>query len=124
MEILLKFTIGVKNHFISRNVLTRKIGYDKINTIREESEEKKMEYAKLDAMQIGSRIKGLREKSGETMLDLSKSVGTSESAIGMYESGQRVPRDEIKIRIAEHFNVPVDAIFFPKAQHKTCEISA
>ena len=46
------------------------------------------------------------------MLDLSKAIGTSESAIGMYESGQRVPRDEIKIRIAEHFTVPVESIFF------------
>ena len=83
-----------------------------------------MAYEKLDAVQIGIRIKALREERGETMLDLSKSLGTSESAIGMYESGQRVPRDEIKIRIAEHFTVPVEAIFFPREQHDSCEISA
>ena len=50
-----------------------------------------MGYETLDAVQIGNRIKGLRESQKETMLDLSRAIGTSESAIGMYESGQRVP---------------------------------
>lgn len=83
-----------------------------------------MGYEELDATQIGNRIKNLREGKDETMLDLSKAIGTSESAIGMYESGQRVPRDEIKIRIAEHFSVPVESIFFPRRQHETCEVGA
>lgn len=83
-----------------------------------------MGYKELDATQIGNRIKSLRESKDETMLDLSKAIGTSESAIGMYESGQRVPRDEIKIRIAEHFDVPVESIFFPRKQHETCEVGA
>lgn len=83
-----------------------------------------MGYETLDAVQIGNRIKGLREGRKETMLDLSRAIGTSESAIGMYESGQRVPRDEIKIRIAEHFTVPVESIFFPREQHDSCEVGA
>ena len=83
-----------------------------------------MGYETMDAVQIGNRIKGLRESRKETMLDLSRAIGTSESAIGMYESGQRVPRDEIKIRIAEHFTVPVESIFFPRTQHETCEVGA
>ena len=83
-----------------------------------------MGYEELDATQIGNRIKNLREGKDETMLDLSKAIGTSESAIGMYESGQRVPRDEIKIRIAEHFSVPVESIFFPRQQHETCDVGA
>lgn len=83
-----------------------------------------MGYEKLDAVQIGIRIKALREEHGETMLDLSKALETSESAVGMYESGKRVPRDEIKIRIAEHFTVPVESIFFPRDQHDSCDIGA
>ena len=83
-----------------------------------------MGYETLDAVQIGNRIKGLRESRKETMMDLSRAIGTSESAIGMYESGQRVPRDEIKIRIAEHFTVPVESIFFPRTQHESCEVGA
>lgn len=72
-----------------------------------------MVYEKLDSMKIGNRIKSLRTERGETTEDMARSIGTSCSAIGMYENGQRVPRDEIKIRIAEHFGVPVECIFFP-----------
>lgn len=72
-----------------------------------------MEYQQIDSQIIGARIKTLREEKKETMKELSRAIGTSESAIGMYEGGQRVPRDEIKIRLAEHFSVPVESIFFP-----------
>jgi len=78
-----------------------------------------MGYKTLDAVQIGSKIRSLREGRQETMQDLSKAIGTSESAVGMYENGQRVPRDEIKIRIAEHFTVPVESIFFQQVQHES-----
>jgi len=73
-----------------------------------------MIYKKLDGLEIGSRIKDLRVKHGETSEDVAKSIGISCSAIGMYESGRRIPRDEIKILIAEHFAVPVESIFFQK----------
>lgn len=74
-----------------------------------------MMYEKVDSTKIGSRIKELRTMRGETAEDLARSIGISCSAVAMYEIGQRIPRDEIKIRIAEHFNVPVESIFFPAA---------
>ena len=83
-----------------------------------------MGYEKMDAIKIGMRIKELREQKKETMSEFARAVGTSESAIGMYETGQRVPRDEIKISISEHLHVPVESIFFPQKQHETCEASA
>ena len=76
-------------------------------------------YEELNAMEIGSRLKTLRDKNNETIEQVAKSVETSGSAIAMYESGKRIPRDEIKIRIAEHFGVPVESIFFPTAQHES-----
>lgn len=80
-----------------------------------------MPYEDVNAIQIGKTIKGLREGQGETIEELSRAVETSSSAIAMYETGKRIPRDEIKIRIAEHFSVPVESIFFPAKQHETCE---
>ena len=72
-----------------------------------------MIYEKPNGERIGGKIKDLRNKRGETAEELAKSIGISCSAIGMYENGQRIPRDEIKIRIAEHFTVSVESIFFP-----------
>ena len=59
---------------------------------------------------IGERIKSLRgEKTQRTVAD---DLGISVSALGMYETGKRVPRDEVKVRMAEYFNTTVEAIFF------------
>ena len=77
-------------------------------------------YEGMDPVQIGKTLKGLREQKGESAEELSKALNISASAVAMYETGKRVPRDEIKIRIAEHFVVPVESIFFPNKSHVPC----
>lgn len=79
-----------------------------------------MEYMDVNANQIGETMKGLREAKGETIESVANAVRTSSSAIAMYETGKRIPRDEIKIRIADYYGVPVESIFYPKKQHETC----
>lgn len=81
-----------------------------------------MTYENMDAVQIGEKIKSLRENKGLTMEEEAKDLGISTSAIAMYETGKRIPRDEIKIRFAEYFLVPVESIFFQKKQHVSCGI--
>lgn len=58
------------------------------------------------------KLYNLRKKRGETQADVAKSVGISVSAYGLYEAGQRTPRDDVKKRIADHFNRTVQFIFF------------
>lgn len=70
-------------------------------------------YEAIDGIQIGKRIRELRGQKNMTAEDLGKALGISTSAINMYECGQRVPRDEIKISIAEYFGVSVETIFYP-----------
>ena len=79
-----------------------------------------MSYEKMDAMVMGNELKALRESNGETVMELAQAINTSTSAICMYESGKRIPRDEIKIRIAEHYSKSVESIFFKTKQHETC----
>lgn len=58
----------------------------------------------------GKRLVVLRgDKSQEAV---AKDVGISTSALGMYETEQRIPRDEIKIALAKYYNTTVEAIFF------------
>lgn len=71
-----------------------------------------MYYAEIDGAKIGTRLRKIRTERGESAETMAKSIGVSNSAIAMYETGQRIPRDEIKIKIAEHFEMPVEAIFF------------
>ena len=80
-----------------------------------------MDYMNIDPMHIGSILRQLREEKGKTIAEASDEIGISQSAIGMYESGKRIPRDEIKIQIAKYYGLAVEAIFYPQKQHETCD---
>ena len=61
------------------------------------------------------------EKIARTLIELrgkrsqeevAKAYGVSVSAVKMYESGKRVPRDEIKVKIANFYKKTIESIFF------------
>ena len=64
----------------------------------------------MDAKAIGQRLVSLR--GNKTQEEVAKAIGASLSAIGMYERGERIPRDEIKLAIAKYYDTTVQAIFF------------
>ena len=61
---------------------------------------------------IGQRIKALREELGISREQFSNEVGITLSAVSMYENGQRIPRDEIKVKIARVLKTSIEALFF------------
>lgn len=64
----------------------------------------------IDKEQIGKRLRKLRgNKSRE---EVACAIGISVSALTMYETGQRLPRDEIKIKLAAYYRETVGSIFF------------
>ena len=57
--------------------------------------------------------RNLKDLRGErTLGEVAKAVGISVSSLGMYETGRRIPRDDVKIRIAKYYGTTVAAIFF------------
>jgi putative transcriptional regulator len=59
---------------------------------------------------IGKKLVELRgEKSRE---QVAVDIGISYSAIVSYELGERIPRDEIKIKLANYYGVGVGDLFF------------
>lgn len=66
----------------------------------------------MDRKGIGKRLTALRVLKNETQKTVAEAIGVSESSLAMYESGERIPRDAVKIRIAKHFGVSVQSIFF------------
>jgi len=64
----------------------------------------------MDKKEIGAKLRNLRGE--KTLAEVSSAVGISISAITMYECGERVPRDEIKIKLAEYYGVSVESLFF------------
>lgn len=64
----------------------------------------------MDPKAIGRRLVRLRgEKTGD---EVSKAVNISRSALCMYETGERIPRDPIKVRLARYYQVSVQELFF------------
>ena len=64
----------------------------------------------MDAKVIAAKLKNLRgEKSME---EVAKAIGISKSAIAMYETGKRIPKDTVKKKLAEYYNYPLADLFF------------
>ena len=67
---------------------------------------------KMDAKKIGERIAALRKERGQSKRFLAEKTGCSYTSICAYEYGLRIPCDDAKVRIANHFGVTVESIFF------------
>jgi transcriptional regulator with XRE-family HTH domain len=64
----------------------------------------------MDSKLIGQRLSELRKDKPRE--DVAAALGVTVSALGMYERGERVPRDEIKVKIAKYYGVSVQDLFF------------
>ena len=53
-------------------------------------------------------FKQLRIEKGYTQETIAKALGISRSAVGMYESGKRIPDSEDLEKFADFFNVDID----------------
>lgn len=69
-----------------------------------------------DAAAIGSTLRELR--GNLPRITVASACGISVSALTMYETGQRVPRDEIKVKLARFYGKPVETIFFKQDSHE------
>lgn len=66
-------------------------------------------------MHFGEKLKQLR---GERSRDeIAKELNITKSSLAMYEREERIPRDEVKIRIANYFGKSVQEIFFSPEEH-------
>lgn len=61
---------------------------------------------------IGSTLIDLRIKAGVSQRELGAAIGVSRNAIANYEQGIRIPRDEIKVKLANYYGKSVGEIFF------------
>lgn len=67
-------------------------------------------------MPFGEKLRELRGEKSQS--EIANEIGVTKSSWAMYERNERVPRDEVKIRIANFFNKSVQEIFFGYREHK------
>lgn len=66
-------------------------------------------------MTVAERL--IKARGSRRREEVAAAVGVSLSAIAMYENGERVPRDETKVKIADYFGMTVQELFFDQKCH-------
>ena len=66
---------------------------------------------------IAENLRYLRKKKGVTQTEVAKALEIPTSTYNAYETGQNVPRDEMKRRIADYYDRSVQFIFFKRITH-------
>ncbi len=61
-------------------------------------------------MSIGEKLKSLR--GSKSRAEVANALGIALSTLTMYENNNRVPRDEIKVRISKYYGTPIEELFF------------
>ena len=59
---------------------------------------------------IGLRLKVLRGRRSQK--EVADAIGVTTMAISLYEAGERMPRDEIKVKLANYYKKSVTSIFY------------
>ena len=62
-------------------------------------------------MNIGEKIKELRNDKSLTQVDFAKKLKISRSALSLYETGKRQVPNELILLIAKTFNIKTDFLF-------------
>lgn len=61
-------------------------------------------------MTIAERL--VKARGDKRREEVAAAIGVSLSAISMYENGERIPRDETKVKLAEYYKTTVQDLFF------------
>ncbi len=64
----------------------------------------------------GKRLMELRGPRSRS--EVAKSIGIATSTLAMYETERRIPRDSVKIALADYYNTTVQKIFFDEECHE------
>ena len=76
---------------------------------------------KITSTKIGAQIRRLRLSAGMTQRDLAQRINVGNTTLSQYESGARVPSDEVKIKIASVFGVSVDYLLGASNERNSTE---
>lgn len=72
--------------------------------------------SEIDNMEMAKILVGLRGM--KTQEEVARELGISKSALAMYETGKRVPRDTIKMKMSKYYQRSITYIFFNEKGHK------
>lgn len=67
---------------------------------------------------LSNRLKELRKINQMTQIDLAKRLDVTAGAVGLWETGKRIPDIEMILKISEVFNVTSDYLMGGKSENQ------
>lgn len=64
----------------------------------------------MDVVEITRKL--VNARGNRTQASVAKDLGIGISSLCMYETGERIPRDEVKEKIAKYYGCTVGTLFF------------
>ena len=71
----------------------------------------------MNRKEVGERLRALR--GSRSLEEVANALDVTPMAVSLWERGERIPCDDMKIKIAAYFKRTVTFIFFPKRVNKT-----
>lgn len=71
-------------------------------------------------MTLGENLKSLRAQKKVSLEQVADDLGLTRQAIYNYEADMRIPRDEIKIKLANYYGVSIEDLFFKDRATECC----
>lgn len=62
-------------------------------------------------LDIGKKIRSLRQQKGLSQIDLAKIIGVSKSTMSNYERNYSTPDPDVVVALANYFNVSIDYLY-------------
>ena len=84
--------------------------YNTLSVAKQRREALILNAGTINPVLIGKRLRCLR--GSKTIEEVAKDLKLSVSAIGMYERGCRIPRDDTKVELARYYGKTVQELFF------------
>ena len=69
-------------------------------------------------IEVGKRLKALRESIGFSQVKMAQALGSTQSSINRYENGQSSPSVELFRRYADYFDVSLDISLPGRISHR------
>ena len=63
-----------------------------------------------DRVEVGKRLRKLR--GSRTLDEVGETLGVTGMAVSLWERGERMPSDEMKVKIAAYYKKSIMSIFF------------
>lgn len=60
----------------------------------------------------------MKLRGDKSQAEVAKSIGIATSTLAMYETEKRIPRDSVKIALANYYGTTVQEIFFDEECHE------